>query len=418
MAAGRIDTTCCIAGGGPAGMVLGLLLARAGINVVVLEKHADFLRDFRGDTIHPSTLQVMHELGLLDGLLSLPHQKAYELAAIVGGQRIPVADFRHLPVRCPYIAFMPQWDFLDFLARAAQRFAGFSLGMEAEVTGLLQEGDRVVGVRADTPEGEVEVYADLVVGADGRSLDGARGGGVAGRDARGADGRAVVPPAARAGGPGGGGRRVRGRRDPGADRPRRPLAVRLSSLPRAASTRLRAGGLGWFRGRIAALAPFLAGRMGEVTDWDDVRLLTVAVDRLRTWSAPGLLCIGDAAHAMSPIGGVGINLAIQDAVAAANLLHGPLRARKLTEAHLEAVQRRRAWPAHATQRLQVLVQNRIIAPALQRGAAPHPPLPLRLLARLPWLRRLPARLIGLGLRPEHVAPPLRAPLARPAVPRL
>jgi 2-polyprenyl-6-methoxyphenol hydroxylase-like FAD-dependent oxidoreductase len=289
--------------------------------------------------------------------------------------------------------------------------------MEAEVTGLLQEGDRVVGVRADTPEGEVEVYADLVVGADGGSSTVRAAAGLQ-VEALGAPmdvlwvrlPRAPEDPAEAVGVFEAGEILV--------------LIARADHwqcgylIPKGGFDRLRAGGLEWFRGRIAALAPFLAGRTGEVMGWDDVSLLTVAVDRLRTWSAPGLLCIGDAAHAMSPIGGVGINLAIQDAVAAANLLHGPLRARRLTEAHLAAVQRRRAWPAHATQQLLVLAQNRIIAPALQRGAAPHPPLPLRLLARLPWLRRLPARLIGLGLRPEHVAPPLGAPLARRAVTRL
>jgi 2-polyprenyl-6-methoxyphenol hydroxylase-like FAD-dependent oxidoreductase len=307
---------------------------------------------------------------------------------------------------------MPQWDFLDFLAREAQRFPGFSLGMEAEVTGLLHEGDRVVGVRADTPEGEVEVYADLVVGADGRSSTVRAAAGLQ-VETLGAPMDVLwfrLPHAA------GDPEQAFGVFGTG------EILVLIARgdhwqcgyvIPKDGFDALRTDALARFRGRIAALAPFLADRMTAVTDWEEVKLLTVAVDRLRTWSRPGLLCIGDAAHAMSPIGGVGINLAIQDAVAAANLLFAKLRTRKLTQADLDAVQRRRAWAAHATQRLQVLVQNRIIAPVLhapmlQGGAQSRPPLPLRLLARLPWLRRLPARLIGLGLRPEHVAAPLRA----------
>ncbi|CAH2604591.1 FAD-dependent oxidoreductase [Rhodovastum atsumiense] len=402
----RIETTCCIAGGGPAGVMLGNLLARAGVAVLVLEKHADFLRDFRGDTIHPSTLGVMAELGLLEELLRLPHQPAHELAAVIDGARFAIADFSALPVRCPFIAFMPQWDFLDFLARDAARHPGFHLRMQAEVTGLLTEAGRVVGVQARTPAGPLEVRADLVVGVDGR-------GSIVRQAAR--------LPVRRLGAP----MDVLWFRLPReASDPQESMGVFGAGeilvlidrgghwqcgyvIPKGGFEALRARGLPDFHARLARLAPFLAARAAAVTAWEAVKLLTVAVDRLRAWSRPGLLCIGDAAHAMSPIGGVGINLAIQDAVAAANLLAAPLRERRLRVSDLRRVQRRRAWPTWATQRLQVLAQGRIIARVLGGRQAPRPPLPVRLLARLPWLRRVPARLIGLGLRPEHVDPGLR-----------
>ena len=392
---------CCIAGGGPAGMMLGLLLARAGTDVVVLEKHADFLRDFRGDTIHPSTLEVMHELGVLDAFLRLPHQEVERLGLSIGDETLPVADFSHLPTRCRFVAFMPQWHFLDFLAGEGRRYPGFALRMRAEVTALIAEGGRVAGVRATTPDGLLDVRADLVVAADGRS---SRVRGLAGLpvDELGAPMDVLWF-------------RFSRRPNDGADTMGRVAAGRILVLidrgehwqcgyviPKGALDAIRAHGLEAFRAEVAALAPFLADRTAEIAGWDDVKLLTVQVDRARRWHRPGLLCIGDAAHAMSPIGGVGINLAIQDAVAAANRLAAPLRTGRLTEDDLQAVQRRRELPTRVTQRLQLLAQERIVRPVLGRTERLRPPALLRLLVRFPVLQRIPGWLIGLGIRPEHV----------------
>jgi 2-polyprenyl-6-methoxyphenol hydroxylase-like FAD-dependent oxidoreductase len=368
----QIATTCCIAGGGPAGIMLGYLLARFGVSTVVLEKHADFLRDFRGDTIHPSTLEVMAELGLLDGLLRLPHQKAHELGGIVGNRRIRVADFTRLPVRCPFIAIMPQWDFLNYLAQQAGKFPEFDLRLRAEVVSLLMERNRVAGVRAETPDGPLEVRADLVIGADGRS--------------------SVVREAAgleveRSGAP----MDVLWFHLPReAHDPQEPMGVFGAGaililidrgahwqcgyvIPKGGFEALRQRGLPELTTHIGHLSPFVAERAAAIASWDDIKLLTVAVDHLYTWWRPGLLCIGDAAHAMSPIGGVGINLAIQDAVAAANILAVRLRDRRLTDKDLRAVQRRRAWPTHATQQMQQLIQRRVIARVLGDGGrhGPH-----------------------------------------------
>ena len=392
---------CCIAGGGPAGMMLGLLLARAGTDVVVLEKHADFLRDFRGDTIHPSTLEVMHELGILDAFLRLPHQQVEHLGLAIGDETLPVADFSHLPTRCRFVAFMPQWHFLDFIAGEGRRYPGFALRMCAEVTDLIAEGGRVAGVRATTPDGPLEVRADLVVAADGRS---SRVRALAGLpvDELGAPMDVLWF-------------RLSRRPADGADTMGRVAAGHILVLidrgelwqcgyviPKGAFDAIRARGLEAFRAEVAALAPFVADRTAEIAGWDDVKLLTVQVDRARRWHRPGLLCIGDAAHAMSPIGGVGINLAIQDAVAAANRLAEPLRAGRLTEADLHAVQRRRELPTRVTQRIQLLAQERIVRPVLGRTEQMRPPALLRLLARFPVLQRIPGRLVGLGVRPEHV----------------
>jgi 2-polyprenyl-6-methoxyphenol hydroxylase-like FAD-dependent oxidoreductase len=398
---GSIETRCCIAGGGPAGMMLGLLLARAGVEVVVLEKHADFLRDFRGDTIHPSTLEIMHELDLLDAFLALPHQEVRELGGRVGGVPLTLADFGHLPTRCRFIAFMPQWDFLDFIAREGARYPTFRLLMRTEATGLIEEAGRVLGVRATAPDGPLDIRARLVVGADGRHSTIRAVAGLA-VDELGAPMDVLwfgLP------------RRVD-------DTPatlgwieRGRILVMLNRgehwqcgfvIPKGASDEVHARGLPAFREAIAAVAPFVRDRVETLTDWDEVKLLTVAVDRLRRWHRPGLLCIGDAAHAMSPIGGVGINLAIQDAVAAANILADPLRGDRLTEDHLRRVQRRREFPTRATQALQLFVQNRVIRRVLGGTGPIAPPLPLRLISHWPLLRRLPARLIGLGFRPEHV----------------
>jgi 2-polyprenyl-6-methoxyphenol hydroxylase-like FAD-dependent oxidoreductase len=403
-----IATQCCIAGGGPAGMMLGLLLARAGVDVVVLEKHADFLRDFRGDTIHPSTLDVMHELGLLPELLALPHQEVRELSGIVGGERVVIADFAHLPVRCPFIALMPQWDFLDLLARHARRVPGFTLRMRTSVTALLHEHERVAGVRATAPDGDLDIRADLVVGADGRDSVVRAAAGL---------------PVHTLGAP----MDVLWFRVPKRERMSQQTLGRIEAgrifvmldrgeyfqcgfvIAKGTLEEIRAAGLAAFREEVARLGGG-AVDVTAVRDWDDVKLLTVRVDRLVRWFRPGLLCIGDAAHAMSPIGGVGINLAIQDAVAAANVLATPLRARRVGVDDLARVQRRREWPTRVTQRLQIFVQNRVIRRVLQRRGALQAPAALRLLARCRLLRRITGRLVGVGARPEHVRVP---PAANP-----
>jgi len=398
----QLSTTCCIAGGGPAGMMLGLLLARAGVEVVVLEKHADFLRDFRGDTIHPSTLQVMHELGLVDRFLQLPYQKVERLGVSIGDEILPVADFTHLPTRCRFVALMPQWHFLDFLAGEAAHAATFTLRMRTEVTDLIHEGGDIVGARAAGPDGALTIRARLVVGADGRtSLVRERAG--LSVDELGAPMDVLWFRLSR--------RQADGFETMGRIAPGRFLAMIDRGdywqcgfvIPNGTIDRLRAAGLEAFRGDVTRVVPFVGDRIGEIASWDDVKLLTVQVNRARRWSRPGLLCIGDAAHAMSPVGGVGINLAIQDAVAAANLLAAPLRSGRVTPADLAAVQRRREWPTRVTQRLQMLAQEGVVRPVLDRTGPITPPLALRLLGRFPILQRLPARLVGLGVRPEHVA---------------
>ena len=381
-------------------MMLGLLLARAGVDVVVLEKHADFLRDFRGDTIHPSTLEVMHELGLLEAFLALPHTQVRELAGIIGGERIPIADFGHLPVRCPFIALMPQWDFLDFLAGHARRYPGFALRMSTGVVGLIDDGGRVVGVSATAPDGPLEVRADLVVGADGRDSTVRAAAGLR-VETLGAPMDVLWFRLPRKPGDAG---QLLGRVEAGR------IFIMLDRgdywqcgfvIAKGTLDEIRARGLAAFRDEVARLADARADA-SALRDWEDVKLLTVRVDRLARWFRPGVLCLGDAAHAMSPVGGVGINLAIQDAVAAANLLAAPLREGRVSAEDLARVQRRREWPTRVTQRVQVLVQNRIVRRVLQRRRPLRPPPAVRLLARFPRLRRLPGRLIGLGVRPEHV----------------
>lgn len=404
MAAETITTRCVIAGGGPAGMMLGFLLARAGVDVLVLEKHADFLRDFRGDTIHPSTLDVMHELGLLDAFLKLPHQKVREIGGIVGDKKVIFADFTNLPTHCGFIAFLPQWDFLDFLADQGKRYPRFHLRMRAEVDGLLWDGDRVVGLKAKLPGGTLEVKADLVVGADGRHSAVRALAGLEVEDLgapmdvlwmrlpkRPGDGSQTL------------GRIQAGRFFVMLDRG--DYWQCAYAIPKGGFEALRAQGIEAFHKDLVTLNPALEDRVQEIASWDDVKLLTVRVDRLKCWYCRGLLCIGDAAHAMSPVGGVGINLAIQDAVAAANILWQPLRQGPVPEEVLAQVQKRRQWPTEMTQAVQLFVQNRIISNVLAMTQAPRPPFALTLFNRFPFLRRIPARLIGMGFRPEHVRSP-------------
>ena len=385
-------------------MMLGFLLARMGVEVIVLEKHADLLRDFRGDTIHPSTLELMYELGLLHEFLKRPHQEERELSAQIGNHLLKFADFTHLPTHCKMLALMPQWEFLNFLAEHGGRYPGFQVKMQAEVYDLIQQRDRVVGVRARTPGDELEIRASLTVGADGRrSLV---------RDRAALQVMDLSAPmdvlwlrlSRHPGDPA----RTLGHAEPGI------IFVMINRdeywqcgyvIPKGAFEEIQKGGIEKFRGQIAKLEPFLSDRVDELRDWNDVSLLTVKVDRLRRWSRPGLLCIGDAAHAMSPIGGVGINLAIQDAVATANLLGAKVAAGTLSDQDLDAVQRRREFPTRATQKLQVVAQNRLIRRVLSRPEPLRVAWPLKLLERWPSLRRIPARVLGLGFRPEHIRTP-------------
>jgi len=400
-----METRCAIAGGGPAGVMLGYLLARAGVDVVVLEKHADFFRDFRGDTVHPSTLDVLGEIGLLDAFLKRPHQELAALQADIEGRLYDLADFSHLKTRCKFIALMPQWDFLDLLAEAGRKLPNFRLIMQAEVTGLIERDDRVVGLHATTPTGPLDVTADLVVGADGRSSLVRKSAGLKVRD-MGAPIDVLWIRLSRQPSDGGStlARLRRGRMLVTIDRGDYWQCAYV--IFKGGLAALREKGLGFLRSEIATAAPIFAERVNEIRDWDDVKLLTVTVDRLERWSRPGLLCIGDAAHAMSPIGGVGINLAIQDAVAAANRLAIPLREGRVTQADLDAVQERRTFPMRAIQVMQVVVQNQGMSRILGRDKQLSAPLLFRLLAAFPVLRRLPAQFIGVGPRPEHVDPTL------------
>ncbi|HEX4326637.1 MAG TPA: FAD-dependent oxidoreductase [Burkholderiales bacterium] len=397
-----LNTRCCIAGGGPAGMVLGFLLARAGVDVTVLEKHADFLRDFRGDTIHPSTLEVMHELGLLEKFLQRPHSEVRQLEVKIGDETLQVADFSALPTHCRFIALMPQWDFLNFLAEEGKRYPKFKLVMQAEVTGLLNENGRFTGVRARTPQGEITLRADLVVAADGRASVVRQAAGFEVQDQGAPMDVLWLRLPKEAGDPG----QVMGHI--GAGR----FFIMLDRgdywqcayvIPKGGMATVHANGLPAFQQSIVELAPYLRDRVAQLDDWDKIKLLTVKVDRLSQWAKPGVLCIGDAAHAMSPIGGVGINLAVQDAIASANLLAAPLAAGTPTMAQLEAVQERREFPTRATQRMQVTIQNRLITPLLaSRAESVHAPTALRLLLSLSSVRRFAARAVGMGVRPEHV----------------
>jgi 2-polyprenyl-6-methoxyphenol hydroxylase-like FAD-dependent oxidoreductase len=382
-------------------MMLGYLLARNGVDVVVLEKHGDFLRDFRGDTIHPSTLDVIFELGLLDAFLARPHSELREVVGNVSGETVPVADFTHLPTHCKFLVFMPQWDFLDFLSKEGAKLSAFRLEMNADVTGLLERDGRVTGVAVKTPHGEQRIEADLVVGADGRSSIVRDQAGLAVEDLGAPIDVLWLRLTRRHGDP----EQSFGHLGSG------HVFVTLDRgdywqcayvIPKGEAEKLRGGDVDVVRQAIGTLVPWLRDRVDELRGWDDLKLLTVKVDRLREWSRPGLLCIGDAAHAMSPIGGIGINLAIQDAVAAANILTPCLRERACTVEDLRRVQQRREFPTRATQRVQIILQDFVLAPVLAGRGFTSLPLPLKLLKRFPFLRRLPARFVGMGVRPEHV----------------
>jgi 2-polyprenyl-6-methoxyphenol hydroxylase-like FAD-dependent oxidoreductase len=383
-------------------MMLGFLLARAGVSVIVIEKHADFLRDFRGDTVHPSTLEMIYELGLLDEFLKLPHSVVKQISLQIGKDRVIVGHFEHLPVHCKFIALMPQWDFLNFIADRGRRYQTFDLLMQTEAIDLIEENGRVAGVRAKSPEGELEIRAELIVGCDSRHSTIRTKAGLKSDDY----GAPMDVMWFRLSHRPGDSEETVGHIESGR------MMVMLNRndywqcayvIPKGTAEEVRSAGLDKFRQAIADMSPFVRDRLGEIESWDQVKLLTVAVDRLRRWFRPGLLCIGDAAHAMSPIGGVGINLAVQDAVAAANILAQPLRHGTMTIETLESVQRRREFPTRFTQRLQLVLQNNIIGPALE-GRRPEAPFFMKML-QWPLLRRIPGRLLALGTRPEHIRTP-------------
>jgi len=397
-------TGCVVSGGGPAGLMFGVLLARAGVAVTVLEKHADFLRDFRGDTIHPSTMEVMAELGWLDEFLRLPHEKVSRMTMQFGTERLVMADLSKLPVRAPYIAMMPQWNFLNFLAEKGRAMPSFRLLMRAEATGLLVEDGQVVGLRARTTDGEQEFRAQLTVAADGRGSVLREAAGLEVEDF-GAPMDVLWFALPRESGDTA---ETQGRIDAGR------VFIMLNRgdywqcayvIAKGRDAEIRRQGLAVFRDGLRPLLPVAASRADAIESWDQVKLLTVQVNRAKRWWRAGFLAIGDAAHAMSPIGGVGVNLAVQDAVAAANGLAEPLLRGKLEDGHLAAVESRRMFPTRATQRLQLLMQRNLIAPALSEAGLARPPLLVRLLTRVPLLNRIPARLLGLGFRPEHLRTP-------------
>jgi 2-polyprenyl-6-methoxyphenol hydroxylase-like FAD-dependent oxidoreductase len=418
--AGRWSTRCCVVGGGPAGMMLGFLLARAGVEVTVLEKHGDFLRDFRGDTIHPSTLELMYELGLLDTFLERPHTKLAQLGMVVDGVTARPVDFSRLPTACRFIAIMPQWDFLSFLAERAAGYPKFRLEMGTEAVELLREGDRVCGVRARTADGrEAEIFADLTVAADGRHSVLRRDAGLRSRDWG-------VPidvlwfrlPKDQT---------PEDARDDGADQDpdslgTRPALGHVSGnrlvitidrgdywqvgvvIPKGEFDRVRTRGIQAFRDGVVEVVPFLAGSISGVDDFAQISLLSVQVDHLVRWHRAGLLCIGDAAHAMSPAFGVGVNYAVQDAVATANALAGRLQYGMVTENDLHRIQRRREPPVLAMQAIQVALHRFLLSSPRTRVSPASVPDRLRTISGplAPFGRRGMGRLVGLGFLPEHI----------------
>ena len=397
-------TQVCIAGGGPAGIMLGYMLARAGVQVTVLEKHADFFRDFRGDTIHPSTLQIMDELGLLDDLLKIPHSEVRTASAIVGKTELQMVDLARVPGRCKFIALMPQWDFLNFMAERARAYSNFHLEMQTEAHDIVTEDGVVTGIRA-TRDGQDMIYnARLVIAADGRTSTLRKAAGLE-VVVSGAPidvlwlrlSRKSTDPDQAFGNIAQGGIFVMLNR---VDYYQCAFVIRKGGFEE-----IKARGLEYLRSEIVRMVPLVEDRVGEIQFWDDVKLLTVAVDHLKEWYRPGLLCIGDAAHAMSPIGGIGINLAIQDAVAAANILWKPLRAKTISAGDLKAVQARRGPPTRWTQAMQIFLQERVISRVLDTKKPIDPPRLLKFLASLRWFRYIPARIVGVGFRPEHVHSP-------------
>ena len=401
----HITTTCVIAGGGPAGMMAGFLFARAGLDVVVLEKHKDFLRDFRGDTIHPSTLELMWEAGLLERFLGRPHEEVREVHADFGEQHLTIGDFSRLPTRCKFIAFMPQWEFLDFLAEEGRRYPGFRLMLETEAVDVVQDGGRIAGLRVRTKSGEEEICADLVIAADGRRSCLRERATLPKREIGAAFDVVWL-------------RLPRHESDPKEPVGRTGVGAVLVMIyrgdywqcalviPKGSFEAMQSKGIAALQAQLAQLAGFASDRVSAIASFDDVALLTVKMDRLLHWAKPGLLAIGDAAHAMSPVGGVGVNLAIQDAVAAANILVPILlRKERPTLSDLEKIQRRREGPTKVTQGFQSLVQRQALAPVLKGGSAPTPPAIFRILNSWAWLRQFPARFLGLGVRPEHIHTP-------------
>jgi 2-polyprenyl-6-methoxyphenol hydroxylase-like FAD-dependent oxidoreductase len=400
-----ISTKCCIVGGGPAGMMVGYLLGRAGIETQVLEKHADFFRDFRGDTVHPSTLQVMDELGLIDDFLRLPHQELQKLEGKFGEASIRVADLSRLKVRYPFIAFMPQWDFLNFLREKGRRFKSLNVMMSANVTDLVWSGDKVIGVKADTADGPIEIRAGLTIGCDGRHSTVRQSAGLEVLEI----GAPMDVLWFRAGKDENENERLFARLQTG------KMLVTFDRgdywqcayvIPKGQYDSIKARGLDTFRKDVIVMAPILGTGISDVRSWDDVKLLTVAINRLKQWARPGLLCIGDAAHAMSPVGGVGVNLAIQDAVAAANLLAGKLANGLPSVRELDEVRARREFPVRMTQAMQVVVQNQLISAAIKPGNQPiRVPMLVRIVNAIPWLQGITARFVAVGVRPEHVHSP-------------
>lgn len=400
-----ISTTCCVVGGGPAGMMVAFLLARAGVEVIVLEKHKDFFRDFRGDTIHPSTFELLNELGILQEFQKIPHQEMKFIQAKFNDKLLRVADFSQLPVRLKAIGLMPQWDFLNFIRDKALKYRGFHLMMETTVIRLIQDQGEIAGIHAMTPEGPIDIRASLVIGADGRHSD-----------VRTSAGLRVV----KTGAPIDGlwFRLTKNESDPGHVlgyfRYGR-LMIMLDRgdywqcgfiIPKDGFERLKADGLDSFKNELLTVASFLKDRVSEIYNWDQIRLLSVEIDHLEKWYSPGLLCIGDAAHAMSPVGGVGINLALQDAVAAANLLWHDLKYHQRVGMDVLAqVQKRRLFPARITQRIQVRIQNGIITRKTSKALAVKAPFLLRYIHQFPFLQRFIARMVGLGVRPEHIQSP-------------
>jgi len=394
---------CCVVGGGPAGMMLGYLLGRSGIRTVVLERHADFFRDFRGDTVHPSTMQVMLELGLLDDFLKIPHQQLTQMQGMFGSTPVQIADLSRLNTACPFIALMPQWDFLNFLDTKGARFPGLQVLKSTEATELVRDGARITGVVAATPQGPLHISADLTVACDGRHSILREQAGLKIEDIgapidvlwfrvgkRKTDSDGIFA------------RLHRGQMMVTIDRDDYWQCAYVIAKGRIDDIKARE--IDAFRENVVSLVPILRDHIDDVKSWDDVKLLTVRIDRLTQWALPGLLCIGDAAHAMSPVGGVGVNLAVQDAVAAANILFDKFGAGGPSIEDLEGVQKRRLFPTRMTQTMQTVVQDRIINRALS-GEDLKPPLAVRVINALPWLQGLTARLLGIGVRPEHVHSP-------------